>query len=71
MTSDKLTPIRAGFSMKDLVHQGPEQSKANYPSRGLRTPQKGSLRLHRPIQCDGTGHHLLEGSVPSLVSYSF
>jgi hypothetical protein len=56
--------------MKDLVHQGPEQSKADYLSQGLRTYQKGSLRLHRPIQRDGMGHHLLEGYVPSPVSYS-
>jgi hypothetical protein len=39
-------------------------------SHELHTPQKGSLKLHRPIQCDGMGRHLLENFVPSSVNHS-
>jgi hypothetical protein len=72
LTSDKLAPIEAGFSIKYLVHQGHRQStpkQTTYPE-GLTNPQNGSLRPCRPIQCDRMGWHLSEGIVPSPASYS-
>jgi hypothetical protein len=72
LTSDKLAPIEAGFSIKYLVHQGHRQStpKQTTHPEGLTNPQNGSLRPCRPIQCDRMGWHLSEGIVPSPASYS-
>jgi hypothetical protein len=72
LISDKLTLVKAGFSIKDSVHQGPKQSntKVECPSRGFRTPKKavqGHVGLYSTMGWDDAYQNALYPSLSATI----
>jgi hypothetical protein len=66
LTLDKHALVKAGFSMKESVHQGPGRSTPCQIScpRGFTPPERWYRQLHH----DGTWQHLSGSYVPSSVN---
>jgi hypothetical protein len=72
LTLDKLTPIKAGFSVKDPVYQGPEQSTPRQIvcPRGF-TPLKKAVQGRAGLySVTGQRRDLSGCPIPSPVSFS-